>query len=128
VGVLLQVQLTLVLENDAHYLMVEDRIPAGVEILDTRLKTTRQDTAEYLVSAPFRNGWGWWYFNPPTVFDDKVTWSVNYLPAGTYQLTYSISLAHPGEYQVLPARGWEVFFPETQAVSAGEKFVIHAED
>ncbi|MCK5795184.1 MAG: hypothetical protein KAH12_10790, partial [Anaerolineales bacterium] len=103
-GTLLQVQLTLVLENDAHYLMVEDRIPAGAEILDTRLKTTQQDTVEYLVSAPFRNGWGWWYFNPPTVFDDRVSWSVNYLPAGTYQLTYSISLAHPGEYQVLPAR------------------------
>jgi uncharacterized protein YfaS (alpha-2-macroglobulin family) len=128
VGVLLQVQLTLVLEHDAHYLMVEDRIPAGAEILDTRLKTTRQDTAEYQVSAPFRNGWGWWYFNPPTVFDDRVSWSVNYLPAGTYQLTYSISLTHPGEYQVLPARGWEVYFPETQAVSAGEKFIIHAED
>ena len=127
-GALLQVQLTLVLENDAHYLMVEDRIPAGVEILDTRLKTTQQDTEEYLVSAPFRNGWGWWYFNPPTVFDDRVTWSVNYLPAGTYQLTYSISLTHPGEYQVLPARGWEVYFPETQAVSAGEKFIIHSED
>jgi uncharacterized protein YfaS (alpha-2-macroglobulin family) len=127
-GDLMQVQITLVLENDAHYLMVEDRIPAGVEILDTRLKTTQQDTVEYQVSAPFRNGWGWWYFNPPTVFDDRVTWSVNYLPAGTYQLTYSISLTHPGEYQVLPARGWEVYFPETQAVSAGDKFIIHAED
>jgi len=150
-GTLLQVQLTLVLENDAHYLMVEDRIPAGAEILDTRLKTTQQDTVEYLVSAPFRDGWGWWYFNRPTVLDDRVSWSVNYLPAGTYQLTYSISLdrvswsvnylpagtyqltysislAHPGEYQVLPARSWEVFFPETQAVSAGEKFIIHTDD
>jgi len=127
-GTLLQVQLTLVLENDAHYLMVEDRIPAGAEILDTRLKTTQQDTVEYLVSAPFRDGWGWWYFNRPTVLDDRVSWSVNYLPAGTYQLTYSISLAHPGEYQVLPARSWEVFFPETQAVSAGEKVIIHTDD
>ena len=127
-GDLLQVQLTLVLENDAHYLMVEDRIPAGVEILDTRLNTTRQDTAEYQVSAPFKNGWGWWYFNSPTVYDDRITWSVNYLPAGTYQLTYTISLTHPGEYQVLPARGWEVYFPEIQAVSAGEKFVVHGDD
>lgn len=127
-GDLLQVQLTLVLENDAHYLMVEDRIPAGVEILDTRLNTTRQDTTEYQVSAPFKNGWGWWYFNSPTVYDDRITWSVNYLPAGTYQLTYTISLTHPGEYQVLPARGWEVYFPEIQAVSAGEKFVVGAED
>ncbi|MCJ7718091.1 MAG: hypothetical protein MUO54_16440 [Anaerolineales bacterium] len=127
-GVLIQVQLTLVLENASHYLMVEDRIPAGAEILDTRLKTSQENTEDYLVSAPFKDGWGWWYFNSPTVYDDRVSWSTRYLPAGTYQLTYSISLAHPGEFQVLPARSWEVYFPETQAVSAGELFTILSED
>ena len=127
-GNLIQVQLTLVLENDSHYLMVEDRIPAGAEILDTRLKTSQENTEDYLVSAPFKNGWGWWYFNSPKVFDDRVSWSVRYLPAGTYKLTYSISLTHPGEFQVLPARGWEVYFPEVQAVSAGELFTILAND
>ncbi len=59
-GNLIQVQLTLVLENDSHYLMIEDRIPAGAEILDTRLKTSQQNAEDYLVSAPFKNGWGWW--------------------------------------------------------------------
>jgi len=127
-GSLIQVQLTLVLENDSHYLKVEDRIPAGAEILDTRLNTSQQDTEDYLASTPFKNGWGWWYFNSPKVFDDRVSWSTRYLPAGTYQLTYSISLTHPGEFQVLPARGWEVYFPEVQAVSAGELFTILAND
>ena len=108
--------------------MVEDQIPAGAEILDTRLKTSRQDLEEYQVNEPFKNGWGWWYFNTPQVSDDRVTWAVNFLPAGTYQLTYTISLAHPGEYQVLPARAWQVYFPEVQAISAGEKFVIETGD
>ena len=124
IGQLIQVQLTLVLENDSYYLMVEDQIPAGAEILDTRLKTSRQDLEEYQAAAPFKNGWGWWYFNTPLVLDDRVTWAVNFLPAGTYQLTYTISLTHPGEYQVMPARAWQVYFPEVQAISAGEKFVI----
>lgn len=128
VGELIQVRLTLVLEHDAHYLMVEDRIPSGVEILDTRLKTSQQEEVNYQVSSPFREGWGWWYFNSPTVFDDRISWSASYLPAGTYQFTYTISLTHPGEYQVLPARGWLVYFPETQAISAGEKFVVHPAD
>jgi uncharacterized protein YfaS (alpha-2-macroglobulin family) len=127
IGELLQVQLTLVLENDVHYLMVEDMIPAGAEVLDTRLKTTDLGTVDYPVVSPFRNGWGWWYFNAPLAYDDRVSWSASYLPAGTYQLTYTISLVHPGEYQVLPARSWNVYFPETQAVSAGEKFVIHTD-
>ncbi len=123
-GQLIQVYLTLVLEHDSYYLMVEDHIPAGAEILDTRLRTSRQDLEEYQASAPFNNGWGWWYFNVPLVLDDRVTWAANFLPAGTYQLTYTISLAHPGEYQVLPSRAWQAYFPEVQAISAGEKFVI----
>ena len=128
VGDLIQVQLTLVLEHDAHYLMVEDRIPAGSEILDTRLKTSQPEEVVYQVSRPFREGWGWWYFNSPTVFDDRISWSASFLPAGTYQFNYTISLTHPGEYQVLPSRSWQTYFPETQAISAGEKFVIHQED
>ncbi len=128
VGELIQVQLTLVLENDSYYLMVEDKIPAGAEILDTRLKTSRQDLEEYQAAAPFKNGWGWWYFNAPLVFDDRVSWAANFLPAGTYQLTYTISLAHPGEFQVLPAHAWQVYFPEVQAISAGEKFVVEVGD
>ena len=128
VGDLIQVQLTLVLEHEAHYLMVEDLIPAGAEILDTRLNTTRQDLEEFQADAPFRNGWGWWYFNAPLIYDNRVTWSANFLPAGTYQLTYTISLTHPGEYQVIPAHAWQVYFPETQAISAGEKFIVETRD
>lgn len=126
-GQFIQVQLTLVLEHDSYYLMVEDQIPSGAEILDTRLETSRQVLEEYQVDAPFNNGWGWWYFNTPLVFDDRVTWAANFLPAGTYQLTYTINLTHPGEFQVLPARAWQVYFPEVQAISAGEKFIIEVD-
>lgn len=127
VGDLIQVQLTLVVEREMHYLMIEDYIPAGGEILDTRLKTSRQDSDDYQVSAPFQEGWGWWYFNPPRIYDGHITWTANTLPAGTYQLTYTLSLTHPGEFQVLPAQAYGIYFPETMAVSAGDKFVIETD-
>ncbi len=127
VGDLIQVQLTVVVENEAHYLMIEDYFPAGGEILDTRLKTSRQDLGEYRGSAPFQDGWGWWYFNPPRIYDGRINWTANILPAGTYQLTYTISLTHPGEFQVLPAHAWGIYFPEIQAVSTGDRFVIEPE-
>ncbi len=126
-GDLIKVQLTLVLENDTHYLMVEDFIPSGAEILDTRLKTSRQDLESYQASTPFSEGWGWWYFNDPRVHDERVSWSADYLPAGTYQITYLLSLTHPGEFQVLPAHAWQAYFPEVQAISAGDLFVIEAQ-
>jgi hypothetical protein len=123
-GDLIQVRLNLVVENDLQYLVIEDRIPSGAEVLDTRLNTSRQDLAEYQTGSPFENGWGWWYFNTPVVYDNRVIWAANYVPAGTYELVYLISLTHPGEYQVLPARAWQQYFPETQAISSGDKFVV----
>lgn len=123
---LIRVHLTLTLENDTHYLKVRDMIPSGAEILDTRLKTTQQAEAVYDVSTPFREGWGWWFFNPPQVYDDHIIWSSSFLPAGTYQLTYTLALNIPGEYQVLPARAWQTYFPDIQANSAGDEFIIAA--
>ncbi len=127
-GTLVQVQLTLTLEHDSTFFALEDTFPAGAEILDTRLKTTAEATPDLQPTAPFREGWGWWFFNSPQVYDDHIRWSAERLPAGTYQLTYTISLTHPGEYQVLPARAWEVYFPENQAISDGDRFVIETEE
>jgi hypothetical protein len=76
------------------------------------------------VRKPFEQGWGWWYFNQPLIHDDHITWTADYLPAGIYELTYTLVLIHPGEYQVLPARAWEFYFPEVQGSSAGDVFLI----
>ncbi len=121
---LVTVHLTLVVEQDTYYLEVKDTIPAGAEILDTRLKTTQQSEAVFKVSSPFREGWGGWFFNAPQVYDDHITWTSDFVPAGTYHLTYTLALNIPGEYQVLPAHAWQVYFPDKQATSAGDKFVI----
>jgi hypothetical protein len=128
VGEMIQVHLTLTLENEAYYLAVEDHIPAGAEILDANLKTSQQIVEEpeppYDPSNPFENGWGWWYFNDPQIYADRITWSVEYLPAGNYELTYTLTLNQPGQYQVLPARAWQFYFPEVQGTSAGMIFEI----
>lgn len=118
------VKVALTLKNDAYYLVVEDYIPAGAEILDTSIKTSQAGSAFYDVLNPFEEGWGWWYFNNPLIYDDRIAWAVDYIPAGTYELTYTLVLTHPGEYQVLPARAWEFYFPEVQGNSAGALFVI----
>jgi len=122
-GESLRVRLTLNLENEAYYLVVEDYIPAGAEILDTSLKTSQQFN-QYDLSDPFGDGWGWWYFNDPQIYDDHIAWAVKYLPAGTYELTYTLVLNQPGQYRVIPARAWQFYFPEVQGNSAGMIFEI----
>jgi hypothetical protein len=118
-------RLTLVLPHDSHYVMVEDFIPAGMEILNRSLKTSEQGVASTEVevqfddSDPFADGWGWWLFNEPQIRDDGILFTADFLPAGTYVLTYTLIPLQAGEYRVLPAHAWESFFPEVQGTSAG---------
>lgn len=123
-------RLTLVLPEEARYVMIEDFIPAGTEILNRSLKTSQlgidpdQVEVELDESAPFAAGWGWWLFHEPQIRDDSVLFSADYLPAGTYVLTYTLIPLQAGEYQVLPAHAWESFFPEVYGTSAGAVFQI----
>ncbi|MDH5506398.1 MAG: Ig-like domain-containing protein [Anaerolineae bacterium] len=122
-------RVTLTLPHDAYYVVVEDHIPAGTEILDISLKTTQQGypqdiQPDYDPRDPFKNGWGWWFFNQPKIRDKSISWTANYLPAGTYELVYTLVIVHPGEYRVLPARAWQFYFPEVQGSSAGALFEI----
>ena len=125
----LEVRLTLSVPHDAYYIMVEDFIPAGTEILNQQLKTSQlgeQDTGTfaYAVDNPFARGWGWWLFANPQIHDDSILWAADYLPAGTYVLTYTIIPTQAGAYRVLPAHAWQAYFPEVQGTSAGEVFEI----
>jgi len=127
------VRLTLNLPHDAYHLMVQDYIPAGSEILDTSLKTTQMGSgptpsaqAEYDPRHPFASGWGWWYFHPARIYDDHIAWAADFLPAGTYELTYTLVLVQPGSYQTLPARAWQFYFPDVQGSSAGSVFEIRS--
>jgi alpha-2-macroglobulin len=130
---LVQVRLAVTLSEDAYYLVVEDYLPAGAEIVDGRLKTSQQGTLGfdfeepaplYDPASPLAGGWGWWLFNDPRVYDDRIAWTASYLPAGTYELTYVMVLNQPGEYHVLPARAYQTYFPEVGGTSAGLLFSI----
>jgi uncharacterized protein YfaS (alpha-2-macroglobulin family) len=130
-GERVSVRLALTIPNDVYYLVVEDYIPAGAEILDASLKTSQQGEGDAPAAQapfdprnPFLEGWGWWHFHAAQVYDDRIVWAADYLPAGTYELTYTLVILQPGEYRVLPARAWQFYFPEVQGNSAGEVFEI----
>jgi uncharacterized protein YfaS (alpha-2-macroglobulin family) len=127
----LLVRLTLTAPQDMYFVVVEDHIPAGVEILNPRLKTSQQNisTGEPLAEEtgpqlfdpanPFSQGWGWWLFQSPQVYTDHIRWIVDYLPAGTYELTYRVTPFLAGEYRVIPAHAYQNYFPEVEGYSAG---------
>ncbi|GAB4477389.1 MAG: hypothetical protein Kow0088_16220 [Anaerolineales bacterium] len=130
-GTRVEVRVTITIEKDAYYVLVKDYIPAGSEILDTRLLTTQLGVSEeelpkeeFDPTQPFKAGWGWQRFSQPMIYDDHLVWSAEYLPAGTYELHYILTLLQPGEYHLRPAEAWEIYFPEVQGISAGGLFTI----
>jgi uncharacterized protein YfaS (alpha-2-macroglobulin family) len=127
---LVTAQLTLTLPHDAYYVMVQDHIPAGMEILNRALNTSQLGVdstgvqVQFDDADPFADGWGWWLFNEPQIHDRGILFTADYLPAGTYVLTYTLIPVQAGEFRVLPAHAWQAFFPEVQGTSAGVVFEI----
>ncbi len=122
------VVLTVNLPNGMYNLMVEDCIPAGTEIINPRFSTSpimlEGSGGLFDPRSPFASGWGWWYFDQPQIYDDHILWTAEYVPAGTYLLVYNLLPYQRGTYQVLPAHAWQMFYPEVQGTSAGNRFII----
>ncbi len=124
----IKVTLTVSLSQDMYHFILEDFIPAGTEIIDPRLLTSQmyldEPIALFNPRHPFTQGWGWWYFNRPQLYDDHIRWTADFVRAGTYVLTYELMPYQRGDFQVIPARAWQYYFPEVQGTSAGNLFLI----
>lgn len=125
---LIRVVLTVNLAHDMYNLVVQDFIPAGTEILNLGLHTAQSIPEEGVQNFdprnPFAHGWGWTYFNQAQIYDDHILWTADYVPAGTYILTYELLPYQRGVYQVLPAHAWQYYYPEVQGTSFGDLFKI----
>lgn len=126
VGDIVQVRLTIIVPNERHYVVIEDPIPAGADAINPNLETSQQVGTQPTISQtdPLSHGWGWWWFSSTEFQDEKVVLRATYLPAGTYEYVYTIRPGLEGVYNVIPATGQEVYFPEVYGRSAGSTFTI----
>lgn len=126
VGQLVQVRLTIIAPNDLHYVIIDDPIPAGSDAVNPNLETSQQIGTQPGLDAsnPLSRGWGWWWFSNIEFRDERVVLSSTYLPAGTYEYVYVIRPGLEGVYNVIPATGREMYFPEVYGRAAGSTFTI----
>ena len=126
VGQPVQVSLTIIAPNDLHYVVIEDPIPAGTDAVDPTLNTASVVGTQPELSRerPLSEGWGWWWFSNIEMRDEKVVLYATYLPRGTYQFNYVIQPGMAGVYNVIPATGYEFYFPEVYGRTAGSVFTI----
>ncbi len=135
VGDVVQVRLTLIAPHDVTYVVVEDPLPAGAEAIDPSLATTslvEQQPGLYRQSEreEMRSFYRWWWswYSRSEMRDDKVVLFADYLPAGTYEYTYTFRATRPGEYHVIPTSAREFYFPEVFGRGAGRMLSIEVDE
>jgi uncharacterized protein YfaS (alpha-2-macroglobulin family) len=134
VGDVVQVRLTIIAPHDLYYVVVEDPLPAGAEPIDVSLETTslleqspglyREAENEWQYDFYY---WWWRWYSRSEMRDDKVVLFADYLPAGTYEYTYTFRATLPGEYKVIPTSAHEFYFPEVLGRADGRLFTIGEE-
>ena len=122
----LQVPLTIVAPAGLSYVVVNDPLPAGLEAVDTSLKSspTNDIPPDYDWARIGQDGWGWWYFPHAELRDEKLVLSANYLPGGTYTYTYRVRAMTSGVFQVIPPTAQEFYFPEVYGRGDGSVFTV----
>jgi uncharacterized protein YfaS (alpha-2-macroglobulin family) len=124
-GDTIRVDLTVITPHDRYYVVVEDPLPAGGEAVDTGLATTSllaMDPQVRRQDSPF---WWWWrWYTRAELRDEKVVLFTDYLPAGTYEYSYTFRATLPGDYHVIPTVANEFYFPEVFGRSDGRMLTI----
>jgi alpha-2-macroglobulin len=123
-GEVVRVRVTVIAPDSLHYVLVNDPLPAGLEAIDSSLLTDVQVPSVYTYQDFHSRGWGWWFFDHVELHDEKVTFSADYLPAGTYVYTYLARASTAGTFNVIPTTAEEFYFPDVAGRGAGSVFVV----
>ncbi|HEY0738405.1 MAG TPA: alpha-2-macroglobulin family protein, partial [Herpetosiphonaceae bacterium] len=126
IGDVVQVRLTLTVPENVRYLAVEDMLPAGLEALDTSLKTVSDFAPGPELDNAATEYPDWWYFSQTEIRHDRVALFATDLPKGTYHYTYLARATTIGSFQTLPATAYQMYAPEVFGRSAGAEFVVTA--
>jgi uncharacterized protein YfaS (alpha-2-macroglobulin family) len=117
VGDVVAVDLTVRLDDDVNYLVVEDPLPAGLEPIDTSLDITGR---EYRSDDDDRDR-TWTHVE---LHDERVALFATYLRAGTYTFQYLARATIPGDFQVLPGLAYPMYYPQMYGRGAGTHMAV----
>lgn len=129
-GTIYRGELNIIVPEDMYYVVVEERLPAGVEAINFNLDNTdksMQDELEDFNRPQYEEGGylRWvpnplWRFNHREIRDDRVLLFADYLPKGVYTYSFLVRAGLPGKYHHLPASVHQMYFPEVFGRTGGQ--------
>ena len=100
--------------DDWRYLMVEDPIPSGAELVE------RDDLYE------FRQKPSWWeaWYTRRELRDDRAVFFQTWWSSGQNRFTYLMKIVNPGAFRVSPARVEPMYQPQYFAAGEASSLVV----
>jgi uncharacterized protein YfaS (alpha-2-macroglobulin family) len=120
-GDLVRVTLRLTSPADRNYVVVDDALPAGLEVINAAFATADQDVLQEAETGQDR----WWgSFNHTEIQDDRVLLFADYLQQGEHTYTYVARATTAGTFGHPSATAEEMYQPETRGQTATGTLVV----
>ena len=116
------VELTIDADQYSEYVMLEDPLPSGCEIIedDKRYKLLGEETDD-----DYWYDWEWAYWYSQREFrDEKATFFMSKLQSETQTITYVLRAEKPGYYRIMPAKIELMYMPEIGGNTQGFELEI----
>lgn len=112
-GELYTVTLRITAGQDRLFVVVDDPLPAGFEIVNTSFETESRQSAEKLAAARREDTGGWWGdFDLEQLRADRYLLFATYLRRGSYTRTYLVRTQTAGRFLMPATRCEEMYTPE----------------
>lgn len=127
-GQLVKVRLEVTMPQDGTYMIVEDKLPGGLEALNEGLNTTsRVASNNWNYEGDDRFSWRERGYNYKEIFGDRVSFFITDMSKGKRTLTYFARATHSGTFTAMPVEAYGMYTLELWGRSASDQVQIVSE-
>ena len=116
-GEMVRVTIRISSPTERNYVVVDDALPAGLEVLNAAFETTDQNVLA---------GEWWSSFNHTEIRDDRVLLFADYFPRGEHTYSYVARATTPGTFIHPPVRAEMMYRPEVYGRTGTGTLVVEA--
>ena len=105
-GQLVEVVLEIEMPTDGFYMLIEDKLPGGLEALNENLNSQSHVVNEWGDEFYY---WQYLGYNYKEVHADRVSFFVTELSSGNHRYSYFARATHEGDFSALPAEVYAMY-------------------
>jgi uncharacterized protein YfaS (alpha-2-macroglobulin family) len=123
-GDVVKVTVTVMTPADRYDLVLEDRVPAGFEPINFRLRSEDHTLVAALNTSDAQDSSRGYWYSHQQIWPDRVAVFADHIPAGVYTFSYLARAATPGTYLLPGPTVEEMYMPETFGRGSGHEIII----